>query len=205
MDPFRYLTRLSCHPNLRHNYHYIRVLWDNNLLPALFTVASLGFVKRTKDQRRKDMSSPPLLIYIPPKHNFPKKLYHAQNPFSLHHTWLCQILNVHWSIGRCQFIRIKIQNSNQNNLRRMFCRPHIISWYLRILKKPIIIEIVSFVVHVVLYVGHQPFWTKKFWPGWQGGSGKVKIGQNIAQNRPRFWLWSPLEAPKWVKDPWNGP
>ena len=124
-DPFRYLTRLSCHPNLRHNYYYIRVLWDNNLLPALFTVASLGFVKRTKDQRRKDMSSPPLLIYIPPKHNFPKKFYHAQNPFSLHHTWLCQILNVHWSIGRCQFIRIKIQNSNQNNLRRMFCRPHI--------------------------------------------------------------------------------
>ena len=124
-DPFRYLTRLSCHPNLRDNYYYIRVLWDNNLLPSLFTVASLGFVKRTKDQRRKDMSSPPLLIYIPPKHNFPKKNYHAQHPLSLHHTWLCQILNVHWSIGRCQFIRIKIQNSNQNNLRRMFCRPHI--------------------------------------------------------------------------------
>ena len=61
--------------------------------------------------------------------------------------------------------------------------------------------------HVVLYVGHmyKPFWTKKIWPGWQGGSGKVKIGQNIAQNGPRFWLWSPLEAPKWVKDPWNGP
>ena len=31
--------------------------------------------------------------------------------------------------------------------------------------------------HVVLYVGHlyKPFWTKKIWPGWQGGSGKVKI------------------------------
>ena len=39
----------------------------------------------------------------------------------------------------------------------------------------------------------------------RGGAGKVKIGQNIAQNWPRFWLWSPLEAPKCVKDPWNGP
>ena len=61
--------------------------------------------------------------------------------------------------------------------------------------------------HVVLYVGHmyKPFWTKKNWPGWQGGSGKVKIGQNIDQNGPRFWLWSPREAPTWVKDPLNGP
>ena len=60
--------------------------------------------------------------------------------------------------------------------------------------------------HVVLYVGHmyKPFWTKTFWPGWQGGSGKIKIGQNVDQNGPRFWLWSPLEAPKWVKDPRNG-
>ena len=37
-----------------------------------------------------------------------------------------------------------------------------------------------------------------------GESGKVKIGQNIAQNWPCFWLWSPLEAPKWVKGPGNG-
>ena len=31
--------------------------------------------------------------------------------------------------------------------------------------------------HVLLYVGHmyKPFWTKKIWLGWQGGSGKVKI------------------------------
>ena len=31
--------------------------------------------------------------------------------------------------------------------------------------------------HVVLYVGnlYKPFWTKKNRPGWQGGSGKVKI------------------------------
>ena len=31
--------------------------------------------------------------------------------------------------------------------------------------------------HVVIYVGHlyRQFWTKKVWPGWQGGSGKVKI------------------------------
>ena len=85
-DPFRYLTRLSCHPNLRDNYYYIRVLWDNNLLPALFTVASLGFVKRTKDQRRKDMSSPPLLIYIPPKHNFP--LF-----FAMHKIPFCYIIH----------------------------------------------------------------------------------------------------------------
>ena len=34
-----------------------------------------------------------------------------------------------------------------------------------------------------------------------GLAGGVKIGQNIAQNGPCFWLWSPLEAPKWVKDP----
>ena len=48
------------------------------------------------------------------------------------------------------------------------------------------------------------FEPKKFDRDWQGGSGKVKIGQNTAQNGPRFWLWSPLEAPKWVKDPGNG-
>ena len=31
--------------------------------------------------------------------------------------------------------------------------------------------------HVVLHAGHlyKSFWTKFFWPGWQGGSGKVKI------------------------------
>ena len=32
-------------------------------------------------------------------------------------------------------------------------------------------------------------------------AGGVREGQNIAQNAPRFWLWSPLVAPKWVKDP----
>ena len=32
-------------------------------------------------------------------------------------------------------------------------------------------------------------------------AGGVREGQNIAQNRPRFWLWSPLEAPKLVEDP----
>ena len=52
---------------------------------------------------------------------------------------------------------------------------------------------------------YKPFWIKKICPGWQGGSGKVKIGQNVAQNGPCFWLWSFLEAPKWVKVPWNGP
>ena len=35
-------------------------------------------------------------------------------------------------------------------------------------------------------------------------AGGVREGQNIAQNGPRFWLWSPLETPKWVKDPGNG-
>ena len=48
--------------------------------------------------------------------------------------------------------------------------------------------------HVVLYVGHlyKPFWTKKIWPGWEGGSGKVKImhctmGLSIAL---RIWnIW----------------
>ena len=35
--------------------------------------------------------------------------------------------------------------------------------------------------HVVLYVGHlfKPFLTKRIWPGWLGGSGKVQILPNI--------------------------
>ena len=36
------------------------------------------------------------------------------------------------------------------------------------------------------------------------GTG-VREGQNMAQNGPLLWLRSPLEAPKWVKDPGNGP
>ena len=54
-----------------------------------------------------------------------------------------------------------------------------------------------------LYGTHvQTILNQKKLTGLAGGeSGKVKIGQNIAQNWPRFWLWSPLEAPKWVKDP----
>ena len=48
------------------------------------------------------------------------------------------------------------------------------------------------------------FEPKKIDRDWQGGSGKVKIGQNIAQNGPCFWPRSLLEAPKWVKDPGNG-
>ena len=32
----------------------------------------------------------------------------------------------------------------------------------------------------------------------------VREGQNIALNKPRFWLLIPLEAPKWVQDPGNG-
>ena len=39
------------------------------------------------------------------------------------------------------------------------------------------------------------FGPKEFDRVGRGGSGKVKIGQNIDQNGPRFWLWSPLEAP----------
>ena len=34
--------------------------------------------------------------------------------------------------------------------------------------------------------------------------GKGMEGQNIAPNGPRFWLLSPLEAPKCVQDPGNG-
>ena len=34
--------------------------------------------------------------------------------------------------------------------------------------------------------------------------GGVREGQNIAQNGPRFWLWSPLETPNGVKHPGNG-
>ena len=52
--------------------------------------------------------------------------------------------------------------------------------------------------HVVLYVGHL---YKPFWPGWQGG---VREGPNIAKYGPHFWLLSPLEAPKWVRDPGDG-
>ena len=37
-----------------------------------------------------------------------------------------------------------------------------------------------------------------------GLAGGVREGPNIAKYGPRFWLRSPLEAPKWVKDPWNG-
>ena len=37
-----------------------------------------------------------------------------------------------------------------------------------------------------------------------GLAGGVREGQNIAPNGPRFWLLSPLEAPKWVQDPGNG-
>ena len=33
----------------------------------------------------------------------------------------------------------------------------------------------------------------------------VREGQNMAKNGPRLWLRSPLGAPKWVKDPGNGP
>ena len=56
--------------------------------------------------------------------------------------------------------------------------------------------------HVVLYVGHlyKLFWTKKN----DRVGRRVREGQNIAKNGPRFWLWSPLEAPKSVKDPENG-
>ena len=56
---------------------------------------------------------------------------------------------------------------------------------------------------VVLYVGHiyKPFWTQKIDRVGRG----VKEGQNIAQNGPGFWLWNPLKAPKWVKEPGNGP
>ena len=50
--------------------------------------------------------------------------------------------------------------------------------------------------HVVLYVGHlyKPFWTKKIWPGWQGGSGKVNIWPRMGLAYVHFWLWSPLET-----------
>ena len=61
--------------------------------------------------------------------------------------------------------------------------------------------------HVVLYVGHlyKLFWTKKIWPGWQGGSKKVKIWPRMGLAFIYFWPRSLLEAPKCVKDPWNTP
>ena len=61
--------------------------------------------------------------------------------------------------------------------------------------------------HVVLYVGHlyKLFWTKKNWPGWQGGSKKVKIWPRMGLAFIYFWPRSLLEAPKWVKDPGNTP
>ena len=42
-------------------------------------------------------------------------------------------------------------------------------------------------------------------PGWQGGSGKVKIWPKMGLTYIHFWLWSLLEAPKWFKDSGNGP
>ena len=37
-----------------------------------------------------------------------------------------------------------------------------------------------------------------------GLAGGVMVGQNIAPNRPRFWLLGPLETTKWGQDPGNG-
>ena len=60
--------------------------------------------------------------------------------------------------------------------------------------------------HVVLYVVHmyKPFWTKKIWPGWQGGSGKVKILLWMvlvfgfwALRRPLNGSRTPEMDPKW--------
>ena len=60
--------------------------------------------------------------------------------------------------------------------------------------------------HVVLYVGnlYKPFWTKKIWPGWQGGSGKVQILPNMglvfgfwALKRPLNGSRTPEMDPKW--------
>ena len=61
--------------------------------------------------------------------------------------------------------------------------------------------------HVVLYVGHlyKLFWTKKIWPGWQGGSKNVKIWPRMDLAFIYLWPQSLLEAPKCVKDPWNTP
>ena len=49
------------------------------------------------------------------------------------------------------------------------------------------------------------FWTKKIWPGWQGGSKKVKIWPRMSLAFIYFWPRSLLEALKWVKDPWSTP
>ena len=38
-----------------------------------------------------------------------------------------------------------------------------------------------------------------------GGSKKVKIWLRMGHAYIYFWLWSLLEAPKWIKDPRNGP
>ena len=61
--------------------------------------------------------------------------------------------------------------------------------------------------HVVLYRGHlyKLFLTKKIWPGWQGGSKKVKIWPRMGLAFIYFWPRSLLEAPKCAKDPWNTP
>ena len=37
-----------------------------------------------------------------------------------------------------------------------------------------------------------------------GLAGGISEGRNIAPNGLRFWLLSPLEAPKWIQDPGNG-
>ena len=45
---------------------------------------------------------------------------------------------------------------------------------------------------------------QKNWPGWQGGSKKVKIWPRMGLAFIYFGPRSLLEAPKWVKDPGNG-
>ena len=51
---------------------------------------------------------------------------------------------------------------------------------------------------------YKPFWTKKIWPGWQGGSGKVQILPNMglifgfwALKRPLNGSRTPEMDPKW--------
>ena len=57
-----------------------------------------------------------------------------------------------------------------------------------------------------IYVGYlfKPCWTIKISLGWKGGSGKVEIWPRMGLAYVHFWLRSPLETPKWVKDPRNG-
>ena len=121
------------------------------------------------------------------------------DPYWFAHMIMCtlRILNIKiWSIGDFEKILLeKVAWNGKNSGRTDFMGPKMAPQMCKLKVK-----------HVVPYLGHmyKPFWTMKNWSGWQGGSGKVKIWPRMGLAYVHFWLWSPLETPKWGQDPGNG-